>query len=491
MKISEQLRKVRKFEDEEREGRDFNIRPVYHVTGIKGWINDPNGFSFYKGQVHLFYQAHPYEINHGPIHWGHAVTDDFIKWKHVPSALAPDMPYDTNGCFSGTAITLPDGRHLLMYTGVDEKGETPEERKQTQCIAIGDGVDYDKSDHNPVIDESLLPEGSSNIDFRDPKVWMEDGRYYCIAVNRIADGSGAVLLFSSDDVLNWKYEGILAKSEYAYGDMWECPDLFKMNGEDFLVLSVQGMKDHELLVPGYISFAMIGHYDRKVPEFVSDRVQMLDEGIDFYAPQTLLMPDGRRVMIGWMQNWDTIQENDRSLDFNGQMAVPREISVRNGRIVQRPVRELDNYRGDKTEYKGVVIDGDTYLPGIEGRVMDLNLNIKAADEGYNHFYIYLAEGKHIFTRVDVDRHASQIRVNRSASRKEPGTINERSFLYDNSLEELKLRILLDRYSLEIFVGDGEQVATFLIYSPADADKIRFACDGKAEVGIEKYELNVY
>ena len=120
--VSEALRKVRRFE-EENKNIDRAKRPAYHLTGIKGWINDPNGFSYYKDKVHLFYQAHPYELNHGPIHWGHAVTDDFVRWNYLPSALAPDKSYDLNGCFLGTAITTADGKHLLMYTGVDEKGK--------------------------------------------------------------------------------------------------------------------------------------------------------------------------------------------------------------------------------------------------------------------------------------------------------------------------------------------------------------------------------
>ena len=490
MTITEELRKVRRFEEEWKESGNSEMRPVYHLTGIKGWINDPNGFSFYKDQVHLFYQAHPYAITHGPISWGHAVTDDFVKWSYLPSALAPDEKYDRNGCFSGTALTMPDGRQLLMYTGVDEEGDTPEQRKQTQCIAIGDGVDYEKYESNPVIDESKLPEGSSNIDFRDPKIWMEDDRYYCIAVNRVADGSGAVLLFESDDTITWQFKSIMAKSGYAYGDMWECPDFFSLDGEELLVLSAQGMRNHELLVPGYISFALLGRFDKDRGVFESNRELMIDEGIDFYAPQSLLMPDGRRIMVGWMQNWDTIKEGRQDLDFCGQMAIPREISMREGRLIQNPIRELDSYRTEKISYTNVSVSDDVELTGVSGRVMDLNLKIRAGEKGYDHFYIYLAEKDHIFTRIDVDRHASQISVNRSSSRAQLGTINERSFMYNKGSDEVTLRLLLDRYSLEIFVNEGEQAATFLIYSSSDADGIHFSSDGDAEMDLEKYELKI-
>ena len=92
--------------------------PMLHVTGGIGWINDPNGFAPYKGEYHLFFQYYPYDTKWGPMHWGHVKTRDFIKWERLPTALAPDTEYDRDGCFSGSAVELPDGRHLLMYTGV-------------------------------------------------------------------------------------------------------------------------------------------------------------------------------------------------------------------------------------------------------------------------------------------------------------------------------------------------------------------------------------
>ena len=161
-------------------------QPRFHVTGGIGWINDPNGFAPYKGEYHLFFQYHPYDTKWGPMHWGHVKTRDFIHWERLPAALAPDTEYDRNGCFSGGAVELPDGRHLLMYTGVRcarrRNGKIDE--YQTQCLAIGDGVDYEKLPCNPVIDASQLPEGGSVHDFRDPKIWRDDDSFYAVIGNR-------------------------------------------------------------------------------------------------------------------------------------------------------------------------------------------------------------------------------------------------------------------------------------------------------------------
>ena len=118
-------------------------RPAYHFTADIGWLNDPNGFSLYKDEYHLFYQYNPYDIKWGPMHWGHAKTKDFINWERLPVALAPDdeMP---GQCFSGTAITEGD-KHILLYTVHNSD-------KEEQALAIGDGLEYKSISDKPVME---------------------------------------------------------------------------------------------------------------------------------------------------------------------------------------------------------------------------------------------------------------------------------------------------------------------------------------------------
>ena len=209
--ISKMLQKARDFE---KKYLPYTVEelPKFHVTGGIGWINDPNGFAPYKGEYHLFFQYYPYDTKWGPMHWGHVKTRDFIRWERLPAALAPDMDYDRDGCFSGGAVELPDGRHLLMYTGVRNirRRNGMIESFQTQCIAIGDGVDYEKLECNPVIDGSMLPEGGSTQDFRDPKIWRENDTFYAVIGNRSPDGSGNILLYQSKDAQNWEFVNILS-----------------------------------------------------------------------------------------------------------------------------------------------------------------------------------------------------------------------------------------------------------------------------------------
>lgn len=177
-------------------------KPEFHLSARVGWMNDPNGFSFYKGEYHLFYQYHPFDSHWGPMHWGHAVSKNLLHWTYLPIALAPDTTYDEVGCFSGSAIELPNGKHLLMYTGVSKElqpdGKTCD--VQTQCIAIGDGKDYEKYSKNPVLDKNTLPLNSSKYDFRDPKIWqVSDGSYRCVVGNCTKEKDGQILLYSSQD----------------------------------------------------------------------------------------------------------------------------------------------------------------------------------------------------------------------------------------------------------------------------------------------------
>jgi beta-fructofuranosidase len=176
------------------------------------------------------------------MHWGHAVSHDLLHWTYLPAALAPDASYDSFGCFSGCAAETPDGKQLLMYTGVRQEGGDKGKEYQTQCIAVGDGKDYTKYEKNPVLGSDALPEGLSPYDFRDPKIWQTDGgKYRCVVGARRKDKRGVLLQYESTDGFNWRYAGVLAENDGRFGLMWECPDFFPLDGKHVLFVSPQDM----------------------------------------------------------------------------------------------------------------------------------------------------------------------------------------------------------------------------------------------------------
>lgn len=557
--IGQRLQQARDYEIQAGQEIRPEDRPTFHLTPRVGWMNDPNGFSYYGGQYHLFYQYHPYSTKWGPMHWGHAVSKDLLHWTYLPTALAPDTAADQDGCFSGSAVTIPDGRQALLYTGVVNDVELPDGNilaLQRQCLAIGDGIDYAKSDHNPLLDETALPAGISRYDFRDPKVWQEvDGTYRMLCAARAEDQTDTMyLLFRSRDVERWNYERVFLRNSdlpYPIGRMYECPDLFELDGQQVLLASSQDMIADGEYAAGNGTFCMIGSYDAATGAFEPESSHNVDYGIDFYAEQSVLAPDGRRIMLGWMQNWDTIMYRPDHCKWFGQMSLPRELTIRNGRLCQWPIRELEAYRCNKVTYQNVLVgdSGDeprsdeklplsncggeyfrtlrekilpttrggldetehesdicqiiesvdashqnTLLDGIRGRIADLEIEIAAADPSapYHQFTIGLAVDDTHHTDVTYLPEEALLLVDRrhAGTRRALAHVSSARVTPQGETRAIRLRIILDRYSAEIFVNDGEQVLTTTFYTEQTADRITFSARGTVQLSISKYDLEI-
>ena len=493
--ISQKLLDARLYEEEAGNRIAEEERPAFHLTPRAGWMNDPNGFCYYKGRYHMFYQYYPYASYWNDMHWGHAVSDDLLHWEYLPAAMAPDRFYDQDGVFSGSALPLPDGRLLLMYTGVriEDKSRRPYKEVQKQCLAVGDGVDFEKYEQNPVLGENDLPAGASRQDFRDPKMFLaEDGTYCCIVGSRSEDTSGQILLYTSKDGFSWRYEKVLASCRNRFGKMWECPDFFALDGKQLLFVSPQDMLPQGFEYhSGNGTVCLIGSYDERTYDFREEADQAIDYGIDFYAPQTVLAPDGRRIMIGWMQNWDACAIRDMKAPWAGQMSLPRELWIEDGRLYQRPVREFDALRQGKVEYRDVEIGEEKlYLDGISGRTVDMEIRVRPKDPSvsYNKFVIRFAEEGETCTSIRFRPHESTLKIDRKFSGSRRAILHQRRCYVENAEQELKFRIILDRYSCEVFIDGGRKVMTAALYTEQTAKKISFRADGKVLMDITKYEI---
>lgn len=474
-------------------------RPGFHLTARIGWMNDPNGFSYYKDRFHLFFQYYPYSCTWGPMYWGHAVTDDLLHWQYRPVALAPDCNADRDGCFSGTAINLPDGRHMLLYTGVANEFLPSGKKRgvQSQCIAFGDGESYKKYPANPVLTHENIPAIYSRYDFRDPKIWRaEDGTFRSlIAACTITEQDGHLLLFSSPDGIRWKFEKTLVRNNGRFGKMWECPDLFELDGTQVLLISPQDMIPlEEVYYNGNGTVCLLGDYDAEAQSFDEKSHQPIDQGIDFYAPQTVLSPDGRRIMIGWMQNWDTIHVQMPDLPWFGQMNLPRELSVANGKLIQKPVREITSLRRNPIIQKDILFKNTIELPGVRGRQIDLDLEIEpeSPDQLFEEFTVFFAqnsaEKETRFSFVRFNPEKSRLTIDRTFSGSRRGFVHQRSARVNHDHGKIRLRLILDRFSAEIFVNGGEQVLSMTLFTEQDADRISFHCDSSVRLSVEKYDL---
>ena len=490
--MSDKLNKAREYEEKKEKMIVPEMRPLFHLTPRCGWMNDPNGFSLYKGEYHLFYQYYPYETVWGPMHWGHAVSKDLITWEYYPAAIAPDMEYDKNGCFSGSAIEMEDGRQLLVYTGVqkmeDEDGNIRE--VQTQCVAFGDGKDYEKYANNPVIDSTMLPEGAGKQDFRDPKVWRENGKYYIVVGNKTEDIDGQILQFVSDDGINWSYDKTVIKNNHRFGVMWECPDYFNHDGKQVLLTSPQDMLPEELeFHNGNGTLCVIGSIDEN-GEFCEENCQAVDYGIDFYAPQTIKTPDGRRVMIGWMQNWDTCGIRRDDFPWFGQMSIPREITIKDNRLIQWPAREIENYYGKRISRQNVLISDSASLSSIEGRCVDMTVRVRStqAELSYKKFEIRFADNGKAYSTIEYDPVDNIVKIDRKHSGSRRAIVHQRRCKVAGNKGEISFRLVLDRYSMELFINNGQQVMSMVILTDVRAEGISFKAVGELLMDVTMYEL---
>jgi beta-fructofuranosidase len=482
--MSEVLKRARDYE--KRAGAESHFeRPQFHVTPQIGWMNDPNGFSVFQGEYHLFYQYYPYKTEWGAMHWGHVKTKDFICWENMPCAIAPDTEYDAQGCFSGSALQWKE-KHVLVYTGITDKVENQKHIiRQTQCVAIGDGVNYEKIQNNPVITGDQLPKGGSVEDFRDPKVYAYGNDFYMVVGNRAKDGSGQILFYRTRDFENWEFISVVDQSKNEIGKMWECPDYFSLGDKQVLLFSPQEMSADDEFHNGNCAVGMVGHFDNEKKCFVRESVQSLDYGLDFYAPQTLQANDGRRIMIGWLQSWDNNFYPGES-EWSGMMSIPRELCIREGRICQNPVRELANYYSDTVTYQQTLISGVQEFAGIYGRKFDMELELSGKD--YDVFTVKVGVGEGRETSLIYNRHKGYIEMDRTRCGITRDIITTRKQKVTSKEDKLKIRMLLDNYSMEVFLNNGETVMSMLFFTPLEADRILFEADGKAIADISYHKI---
>ena len=297
---------------------------AFHVEPERGWLNDPNGLCYFGGKYHAYYQHNPTAtVWTAPLSWGHAVSEDLLHWEPAPIALSPDMPYEsTGGFFSGSAY-VEEGKIWFFYTAVGEDGV------QTQCLATSeDGYHLEKYPGNPILTGG--PIDPTGRDFRDPKVFRWSDGSYRMVCGTGYEGRAAVVLYKSQDKLAWEYAGILFETR-DMGPVLECPDLYPV--EDKWVLCFSRMDQ-----PQRVTF-LVGDFDGE--RFTPESVQHPAVGPNFYAPQSFLDPQGRRLVLGWMTPWGAPEDPDPVR--SGCLTVPLEVTLDDaGTLCLFPVEEADS-----------------------------------------------------------------------------------------------------------------------------------------------------
>lgn len=426
-----------------------NLRPLFHINGGKGWINDPNGLIKFKGLYHAFFQYYPHDVNWGPMHWGHRVSTDLIHWDELPTALFPKTYSGEDGCFSGTAI-IDNDTIYIVYTGFFENGGG-EHIRQVQCLASSkDGLTFEK--HGIIIDENSLPDYINPCDFRDPKIWKENDDFYMMVAARRKEGNGHILLFKSKDLYVWYFVSDILGRE-SKGSMIECPDYVK--NLNLLLYSEQfqpneGTKHLNIHSTRYV-WGGLDLYQNKFIEVTTD---IVDYGFDFYAPQVFA---NENVLIGWLNMWD---RNNPSAEygFAGQLTVPRRIEVKDGKLLQTPVWDYSNQISKNVLNK---LDDNFKYGALKfniSKLEELNLKLRHKEEQY--FKVTLENNELVFDR-------SHMKHKISGAEKDNDSINGIRRMPISDFNNVTIEIIMDEFSIEFFVNGLS--ASFQVYNDFDAD----------------------
>ena len=317
-----------------------------HFKAPNCWINDPNGFIWYKGWYHLFYQCFPYSAHWGRMHWGHAVSKDLVNWEEKGIALFPSKTDDRSGCFSGSAIEYKD-KMYIYYTGVNYTEEDPENinccindtfTAAQLMITSEDGMKFDnitdKKTVIPPIEDKKI--GDKNHT-RDPKVWRGKDAWYMVLGSTV-EKNGRLLFYKSSDLKTWQYLNYCEKD--GFGWMWECPDFFEIDGKGVTIFSPMGFFNDG---NGYDSVAvcMLSSFDENTGKMeLSENYQLFDYGIDLYAPQSTTDKDGNRVVIAWARMPEAVITEKG--EWCGMMCIPRIVDVKNNHVYIRPHTNVKN-----------------------------------------------------------------------------------------------------------------------------------------------------
>ena len=312
------------------------FRPLYHHTPKRGWMNDPNGMFYKDGTWNLYYQYNPYGSMWGNMHWGHSASTDLIHWKNEGVALAPDV---WGTMFSGSCV-VDRGNVVAMYTA---SRPTPFGGDvQAQCIAFSKdgGRTFEKYSGNPVLTTSDVP------DFRDPKAfWNEDAKVW----NLILAAGQEMRIYSSKDLKEWKYESSFGKEYGNHSGVWECPDLFKIDGKWVLICNINPGGPFG----GSATQYFIGQFDGKkfTCESMPKVTKWLDYGKDHYATVSFYnAPENRRVVLAWMSNWQYANQVPTK-QYRSANSIPRDLGLfthgEETYVSVVPSKEMLTVRGNK------------------------------------------------------------------------------------------------------------------------------------------------
>lgn len=430
-------------------------RPVFHYRPPAFWMNDPNGPIFHEGFLHLFYQHNPYGDQWGSIHWGHAVSRDMVYWEDLPIALWPSQKQGEEHCFSGSAWINHRGQPMLFYTSVSEN------RPNQQWAALGGRnlITWAKHPDNPIL--ALETHGGPQFEgsWRDPFLFAEGDRLFLVLGAREGDQALIPIYEATDGKLEkWDYRGILFQKPLNEVAFFECPNFFKLDGKWLLLYSPYRPVEYA-----------VGSFDVEKFRFNPETTGTLDHGSgessNFYASNVAFDARGNCILFGWVRGFR------EGVGWNGCLALPRLLSIgSDNRPRQLPIPQLGDLRRELREFSELTLEDETLpLEGIEWDTLELKAELELDTASAVGLRLQSTPGKPVVTiqwsgdsldvagtRVGLDRQAGQ--------------------------SPLALHLFLDKTVLEVFINDGQETVTRVIYLETETPRLEaYSTGGSASL----------
>jgi beta-fructofuranosidase len=433
-------------------------RPVFHITSPAQWMNDPNGPIFYKGYYHLFYQLNPLSDDSGPRalrYWGHVRSRDLVKWEPLPIALWPSSELGEESIWSGCCTINGDGQPMAFYTSIGIGKNAFDQAVQWAAIGDKNLITWQKSPANPVLSEAVN-DGTKIYDWRDPFIFHDGKKTFLVAGGHLKkDGDAAVNIYEAQNsaLTKWKYRGVLF--EIPDAPTAECPNFFKLGDQWVLVVSPYGKVQY-----------FVGDFDAATCRFHPRTRGLLDYGPSFYAPNTMQVPDGRRIVWGWLMGFPG------GRGWNGCLSLPRQLSLsRDGELLQQPAPQLAKLRCEGFTWHDIHLNNDVEISAtneiILGRGHDNEIlwlpqtntfEIKAEVDlqSATNFELQIKNGAHDSTSNLISFNGSEIQV-----------LDTQALLTGND-RKLNLHVFIDRSVLEVFANDKICIAKIIPTLKSDA-----------------------
>lgn len=458
-------------------------RLQYHIQPTSGLLNDPNGFSYFNGKWHLFYQAYPFGPVHGLKSWAHMTSTDLVHWEYEGIPLVPSNEYDSHGVYSGSALPIED-KLFLMYTGNVRDADWNRSAFQL-------GAWLDQEGQLTKMTKPLIETDTTQYthDFRDPQIFNYGDTYLAIIGAQDTNKQGRVAVYQSENSHDWHYLGNLTYTDLPMGYMVECPNLVFIDEQPVLLFCPQGM-DHSLLdyQTIYPNAYVLGSRFNKETLTIENptTLQNLDEGFDVYATQAFNAPDGRALSVSWI-GLPEIEYPTFSDGWAHCLSLVKELSIKDGHLYQFPVVETQTLRQDELSFKGQLLSSGQQL--LENASFSYELELALPKDERGELKLFSDKDAARYLSLSFDTISGKLTVDRTQAgvpfAEEYG--NTRSITIPRH-EALKLSIFVDHSVCEIFINNGLKVITLRLFPAANQTQLWLSGSGKGSYQGKFWEL---